>query len=209
MINSSPMLTPEQFTSRWQSEVVAKDTLPEDVKLLTLPAQRLATCKIPDSARQFLVEAGLPNACAPFLGFEEVGKGLPRIWERYAPGQWQPDEKIGLEHYVLIGYEDNAGNPICLDELDGRVVTVEHELLFDPRARERRIMFVNSSIPQLAECLLLYQTSSPQDRLAALAQIDPPAIRKGAFWFAVAPHDVQKDHAEAAGSHTKPWWKFW
>src|SRR6266702_4694202 len=123
------MLTPEQFSLRWRSEVVAKDSIPEDVKLLTAPAQQLASVRLPESARRFLAEAGLPKGCAPFLGFEEVGKGLPRIWERYSPGQWRPEEKAGLEHYLLIGYDDEAGNPICVDERDGRVFVVEPERL--------------------------------------------------------------------------------
>src|SRR5437667_109637 len=69
------MLTPEQFSLRWRSEVVAKDSIPEDVKLLTAPAQQLASVRLPESTRRFLVEADLTKGCAPFLGFEEVGKG--------------------------------------------------------------------------------------------------------------------------------------
>src|SRR5688572_32911819 len=97
------MLTPAQFSLRWQSEVLARESVPGDGKLLTLPAQELASVRLPEAARQFLREAGLPKACAPFLSFEEVGEGLPRIWERYSPGQWRPKEKSVFEHYLLLG----------------------------------------------------------------------------------------------------------
>jgi hypothetical protein len=183
------MITPEQFRLRWRSEVAAKNPNPEDVRLLTTPAQQLASVRLPESCRQFLAEAGLPKGCAPSLGFEEVGKGLPRIWERYSPGQWQPEEKVGLDHYLLIGYDDDAGNPISVDERDGRVVELEHELLFSPKEAHARIMFMNSGIPELAESLLVFQTTPPGERLAALARVDPPAVTKGAFWFREAAAD--------------------
>ncbi len=203
------MLTPEQFSLRWRSEVVAKDSIPEDVKLLTAPAQQLASVRLPESARRFLAEAGLPKGCAPFLGFEEVGKGLPRIWERYSPGQWRPEEKAGLEHYLLIGYDDEAGNPICVDERDGRVFVVEHELLFDPKAREARIMFVNSGIAELAESLLVFNTTSPPERLKACEKVDPPAVAKGAFWSREAAAARENEKEGNDHGRKKPWWRFW
>ena len=203
------MLTPEQFSLRWRSEVVAKDPTPEDVKLLTAPAQQLVSVRLPESARRFLAEAGLPKGCAPSLGFEEVGKGLPRIWERYSPGQWRPEEKVGLECYLLIGYDDDAGNPICVDERDGRVVEIEHELLFNPKAREARIMFINSGISELAESLLVFQTTSPRERLKELARVDPPAVIKDAFWSRKATAERENEDEHADPSRKKPWWRFW
>ena len=205
------MLTPQKFSLRWHSEVVAKDSVPEDARLLTAPAQRLGSLRLPESTRHFLSEAGLPKACAPSLGFEEVGKGLPRIWERYSPGQWRPEEKAALEHYLLIGYDDGGGNPICVDERDGQVSLLEHELLFDPKAGEARNMFVNSGVPELAECLLVFRTTPSQSLLETLRQVDPPAVVKGAFWWRWAAAEWGKNEGTGLWSGlTRPLqWKFW
>jgi hypothetical protein len=117
----------------------------------------------------------------------EHPKGLPRLWEVFSPGQWQPKEKTGLEHYLLIGFDDDAGNPICIDEQDGKVVSIEHELLFDPKAGDRRVKFVNSSVLKLAECLLAYQRGSSQTFRPLVQEIDEAALKKGAFWTNRSP----------------------
>ena len=132
------MLSPNQFKERWQADVVVREPLIDDLQLVAVPAERLAPLRLPQAAREFLAEAGLPRACAPFLCFEEVSKGLPRLWEVFAPGQWQPHEKAGLEHYLMIG-SDGGGNPFCIDERDGKVVMLDHELLFDLKKRDKRV----------------------------------------------------------------------
>ena len=175
------MLTPNQFRSRWEAEVVASDPLPDDCQLVCVPRERLSGFRLSRATQEFLSEAGLPRACAPCLSFEEVGKGLLRLWDVFAPRQWQPTEKTGLEHYLMIG-SDGAGNPFCIDERDGRVVMLDHELLFDVKRRDKRTMFVNSGIPEFAESLLVYQNSDEGAHRLAIEQIDPPAIQKGAFW---------------------------
>src|SRR2546423_2939162 len=109
------MLTPAQFTSRWRSDVIAKDPLPEDSELVTAPPDKAASTRLSVAAREFLVQAGLPKSCAPCLCFEEVGKGLPRIWELYSPTGWKPEEKAPLELYLMLG-SDGGGSPICVDE---------------------------------------------------------------------------------------------
>src|SRR5690349_19016276 len=115
------MLTPEQFSARWRSEVVAKDSVPGDLELLTVSPERPASGSLSEPARQFLAKAGLPRGCAPCLCFEEVGKGLPKLWEVFAPGQWDEKEKTSLQHYLLLG-SDGSGNPICVDTRDQRIV---------------------------------------------------------------------------------------
>ena len=185
------MLTPKQFKDRWQAEVVSTDPLPDDVRLVTVPADKLASLRLPQLVREYLTEVGLPKACAPCLSFDELGKGLPRLWDVFSPTQWRPNEKIGLEHYLMIGF-DGSGNPFCIDERDGKVVLLEHELLFDTKNRNKLTMFVNSGIPQLAESLLLYQHSSPDAHRKALLEIDPPATQKGTFWS--YEHSVPEDN---------------
>lgn len=200
------MLTPQQFADRWQAEVVAKSAVPDSDRLVTAPPKLIAGVSLSDENRQFLTEAGLPESCAPCLTFEDVAQGLQRIWEVFAPGQWKTNEKLGLERYGMIG-SDGAGNPICLDEQTGRVVLIDHELLFDPKVRDRSITFVNSSIRQLCECLLAVSTLPSAELTSAIQQIDKPAAASGTFWSYETATLPEDDDGERDPS--KPWWKFW
>jgi hypothetical protein len=200
-------ISPAQFKSRWLAEVVATDALPDNVKLVTATAARLAATGLAESAGQFLAEAGLPKSCAPCLTFEEVAKGLPRIWDLYSPTEWSADEKQPLEHYLMLG-ADGSDNPICVDERDGKVVLVDHELLFDPIRVVDRIQFINSSIPHLAECLLVIHALPEAARRDSLRRVDPPALEKGAFW-SYESNVRGPDQMDFAAETKKPWWKFW
>jgi hypothetical protein len=197
-------ISPAQFKTRWHSEVVANDPLPDDVQLITSPAARLANTRLPESARQFLNEAGLPKSCAPCLNFDEVGKGLPRIWEIYSPTEWSADEKRPLEHYWMIG-GDGAGSPICLDERDGKVVLVDHELFSDPKRLAARIQLINSSIPLLAEALLIVNSLPVRMRRDALLTLDPPALTKGSFWSYESNITAHPDDLDEAINRKKSW----
>lgn len=200
------MLTPNQFVQRWHSEILAKRADPDDEQLATLPSRDVADFpRLPEAARQFLAEAGLPKSCAPFLSFDDLAHGLRHVWDVFSPGQWKPEEKHGLENYALIG-SDGSGNPICVDERDGRIVAIEHELLFTTNAGERRVMFVNSSAAQLAECLLLVAAHPRNTGLEAIKQIDESAAVQGAFW---SFETVDSEDHNLDVLSKKPWWKFW
>jgi|ERR1043166_984069 hypothetical protein len=196
--------TPTNFKSRWLAEVVRNDPLPDDVQLITAAAPRLADTRLPESARQFLAEAGLPKSCAPCLTFEEVGKGLPRIWELYSPTEWNAEEKRPVEHYLMIG-GDGCGSPVCVDERDGRVVVVDHELFSDPERLAARIQLVNSSIPLLAEALLIVNALPMRMRRDALLILDPPALTKGSFWSYESNITAHPDDLDAALNQKKSW----
>jgi hypothetical protein len=200
------MLTPNQFVQRWNAEALAKSADLDDEQLATLPSRRTADFpRLPEMTRKFLAEAGLPKSCAPFLSFNDLAHGLRHVWDVFSPGQWKPEEKRGLEHYAMIGF-DGSDNPICVDERDGRVVAIEHELLFTTNAGDRRVMFVNSSVVQLAECLLLVAPPRSNAVLEAIKRIDAPAAVKGAFWSYEAMDLEDHNLYELC---TKPWWKFW
>ena len=194
------MLTPSQFVERWQAEVVARSALPEDLRLVTAPPERIHALALPDDTRRLLTEAGLPESCAPFLGFKDVGRGLPRIGEVYSPGQWTDEEKSRFDHFRMIG-SDGAGNPLCVDVRDWRVFLVDHEDRF------RTTQFMNSSVPHLAECLLAFQTAPKTDRREALRRVDAPAVDESAFWFYET--FVESPATGANVPAAKPWWKFW
>ena len=193
------MLTPSEFARRWQAEVVARSKLPDDLRLVTAPLGFDAT-GLAEGARRFLVEAGLPESCAPFVGFKDVGRGLPRISDVYSPGRWTAEDTGRVAHFRMIG-GDGAGNPLCVDVRDGRVVLVDHEDRF------RTTQFMNSSVEHLAECLLAYHTTPQTHRRAALHGIDPAAVEDGAFWFHETSADNQSAPVETP--RAKPWWRFW
>lgn len=131
------MITPAEFRDRWNGADHA-------VELMLFPADTLADVAIPDPSKAFLRDAGLPDSAAPFLDFKVPEQGtLPT-----AAGVWQLDDAFG--RYRVIG-SNGSGDSICLDEgMDGAVVYLNHDDRF-------RAVFMNSSIAQLAESLLVYR----------------------------------------------------
>jgi hypothetical protein len=153
------MIEPIEFVERWTQEIVATDKVPDESRLCRASKEQISGRTLTPVCRQFLTEAGLPISSAPFLTFEEVEKGLPRLWEVYSPVCWKPFEKNRVLQYAMIG-GDGSGSAICIDESNQcRVVIVDHETLFGKpgffRNRQMpRIQYMNKTIPQLAESLL-------------------------------------------------------
>ncbi len=168
------MITPKSFIAKWQT-IQGASLLPEDFDLVTADADCLAGLAMPQAAKDFLIRAGLPRSAAPGLDFEDV-ESLPRLWSVYGL------KKNTLKQYCIIGY-DGAGNPLCIDEENaGRVVLLDHEDNF------RTVQFVNSSVIQLAETLILANSPSPsQQLLLQIEKIDTPAAQEGCFWW----HEAQ------------------
>ena len=182
------MLTPTQFTERW-NEPLAKLDLSDAVD-----------AKLPQQAITFLVEAGLPFGCAPFLSFGPFTGGLKYIDGvfNFSPKRLNPQEKDRLSMYPMIGF-DGEGSPICVDiARSGRVVILDHDADFQP------VLFVNSTVPQLAECLLIYRTlvevilaengeaalmdgNIPEyakpEAVAQMTLADPDAMNPDCFWL--------------------------
>lgn len=171
------MLKPETFATRWQHEVVAKEPeiIRDDTMLIACPAGSAALASIPEDSARFLAEAGLPKSCAPFLSFDEVGKGLPKL-----TAVWRLDGVSGVDTDFLSRYHtlgsDGAGNPLCIDTQEmGKVFMVDHDDAF----RSRRL--VASSVPQLAEALLIIHTQPHEDFLTLFQEVDPPACGPDSF----------------------------
>jgi len=119
----------------------------------------------------------LPNEAAPFLTFG-CASNPRQIWEVFGiPSQWSEAERQRLSPYRMIG-SDSAGNPICVVQDTGEVVLLDHEDRF------RTLQFVNSSVGQLAECLLAYMGEKQPDPFrSALQTIDRAALVEGTFWW--------------------------
>ena len=131
------MITPDEFRDRWNED----EHSPE---LIRFPSAALAKLGIPADAELFLESAGLPRSASPYLEFEVPSEGSLES----AAQQWQLS--ADYDHYHVIGF-NGSGDPICIDDAaEGQVVYLNHDDDF------RRI-FINSSIPQLAESLLAYR----------------------------------------------------
>ena len=122
----------------------------------------------------------LPDSAAPCLSFDRATRPVP-IWKVFGiPSQWSEAERERLAPYRMIG-SDGAGNPICVEEESGVVVMLDHEDRFHTR------QFINSSVGQLAECLLAFMGErEPEQFRAAVALIDPAALAEQSFWWHAA-----------------------
>ncbi len=192
------MITPEQFKNAWEnpSFPIEKFVLKHE-RLIPLPEEHAGLLYLPEVIREFMRVAGLPNSAAPFLSFNERDHTL----KTYASVA-QADARF--DRYLVIG-SDGGGNMICLDDQDSySVVLLDHD---NSNAAE----FVNSSVPQLAECLLAYRElvhrTQQENGLNAYLDdevpkevakwfieqvigIDPTALKEGAFWDSASNHYV-------------------
>ena len=156
--------------------------------------RKWAECGFEDIGTEMLACGSdlLPDSAAPFLSFERAGGPAP-IWEVFdIPSQWSPAEPERLAAYRMIG-SDGAGNPICTEQDSGVVCLLDHEDRFRTR------QFVNSSVRQLAECLLAYMGErDPEQFRAAVRAIDPAALAERSFWWHEATGLVADADAGAA-----------
>jgi hypothetical protein len=96
-----------------------------------------------DDTKIFLMEAGLPESCPPYLTFKSSadGGGL-RMTDKYE------GVDLSFSKSIFLGFMGN-GNPICLNEISGKVIYIDY-------TENNKEVFVNSSLQQLAESLLVY-----------------------------------------------------
>ena len=119
----------------------------------------------------------LPDSAAPCLSFDRAARPAP-IWEVFGiPSQWSQAERERLAPYRMIG-SDGAGNPLCVEQGIGSVALLDHEDRFRTR------QFMNSSVRQLAECMLAYMGErDPEQFRAAVRSIDAAALADQSFWW--------------------------
>ncbi|MGE5628392.1 MAG: SUKH-4 family immunity protein [Solirubrobacterales bacterium] len=174
------MITPKDFLDKWNKEVFP---------LVNYDTDKIKSLRLDNDAKEFLIEAGLPESAAPFLNFESSDKG----------GSTKLKDKFNLdsfkEKYIYLGFTGN-GDLICVIEESGEVVCIDHE-------NENDETFINSSVPKLAECLLEYfefgkKIKSVNGRRAflegnateellewitkKLEEIDSAALNERSFW---------------------------
>lgn len=133
------MMTPAEFVQAWHA-----DASEYDEGLLTVDPAALAGLNLPTAAKNFLTEAGLPDSAAPFLSFGQLAAApLPTLAEA-----WDLSYDEDAQRVYCIG-SNGSGDPICVGP-SGRVWEFNHDDNFAPT-------FLNSSVMQLAACLLAYR----------------------------------------------------
>ena len=172
------------FLSRWSNLIMEKKAeakaagvpdIVDDLRLLTAPRAILSDPIFPEASARFLVEAGLPRSCAPFLSFDAVARGPLPLVQLYGVHQFSQPDASRLAAFYVLG-SDGAGNPLCLDAArGGEVVMLDHEDRFRTRT------FVASSVATLAEALLIVETFPLADFVQHLRSCDPPAAEPSAF----------------------------
>jgi len=168
------MITPADFRARWGGG------------LMPYAPSAFDDVALPLVSKRFLIEAGLPQQAGLGLEFDLPPDKLPALSEAF-----EEDLPAGLDRYRPIGLD--AATAICLDALDGwRLYAVDIDGAFPTR-------FVNSSVPQLAEFLLVFREGAgvpvpalaTDEELEASAQalerefrrIDPATFEEGENWW--------------------------
>ena len=175
------MITPQEFLDSWDKETYG---------LVEYDNKVIDTCSLSQESKNFLVKAGLPESASPFLTFESSAKGGGgRLTEKY------DDADPLYSKYIYVGFTGN-GHPICIDEGNDEVIYIDYD-------KENEEVFVNSSIAQLAESLLVYvdfikkikaengrraflERKATKDSLEWIAnrleEIDADSLTQGSFW---------------------------
>lgn len=174
------MITPKKFLDKWNKEVFP---------LVDYNIDNINSLVLPKEAKDFLIESGLPESAPPYLNFESPANGgATKLTEKFSLNSYK-------EKYIYLGFT-GAGDSICVNEESGEVISLDHE-------NEKDDMFVNSSIPQLAECLLEYsefvkkikdingrraflERNATEELIGwitnRIEEIDAQALSDGCFW---------------------------
>jgi hypothetical protein len=153
----------DEWIDRWAMTSVGAAVA--EGKLIRFPEQMLETVELRGRDRSLLTQAGLPDRAAPWLSFGPQPGLLGALRDS---GEAPP----GTDAYVEIGF-NGSGDPICLEASTGAVWYLNHDDGF-------RAVFVNSSVGQLTEFLLLFrvlvETATSERGQDAYLDGDIPAV---------------------------------
>jgi len=144
------------YKENWQGE-----------RLITYAADQLTAWDLFPETQDFLMYYGLPASCAPLLSFKEKPE---------TPGEAFDIQLASLTGYIMIG-SSGQRDPVCIDlACDNEIVVLRHDLNFERH-------FVNSSLEQFGECLILYKNHSDVETLKAdLRKADRRCLNEHTFW---------------------------
>lgn len=175
------MITPQEFLDNWDEETYG---------LVEYDYKVIDSYSLSQESKDFLIKAGLPESASPFLTFESSLKGGGvRLTEKHN------DADPLYSKYIYVGFTGN-GHPICIDEENDVVIFIDYD-------KENEEAFINSSIAQFAESLLVYvdfikkikaengrraflERKATKDLLEWIAnrlvEIDADSLTQGSFW---------------------------
>ncbi|MFC7677831.1 SUKH-4 family immunity protein [Paenibacillus sp. GCM10028914] len=179
--NIPAIFIPQEFLDSWDRETFG---------LVEYDDKVIDSYSLSQESKYFLIKAGLPESASPFLTFESsLNGGGVKLTEKY------DDANPLYSKYIYVGFTGN-GHPICIDELNDEVIYIDYD-------NENEEVFINSSITQFTESLLVYvdfiekikaengrraflerkATNASIEWVAnRLEEIDADSLTQGAFW---------------------------
>ncbi|MFU0789009.1 SUKH-4 family immunity protein [Virgibacillus proomii] len=175
------MILPEEFNNKWD---VSKDG-----PLIKFNYKDLMSKDFSDEVKEFLSTGGLPETPPPYLEFTSSQPLLRPITKVFN----MPEE---FQKYWFLG-STGSGDPIC-------IIEKQENIVFLNNSDNYKEVFINSSINQFAECLLVYSRMidkaievNGEDAFInneipefviiwlkeELERIDAKCMEKGYFWF--------------------------
>ncbi|PFR94846.1 SUKH-4 family immunity protein [Priestia megaterium] len=127
------MILPKAFNNSWNVE--------KDGPLIKFEYATLQSTGFSEEVKQFLSLAGLPETPAPYLDFTSSQGVLKPITSIFSMSE-------EFQNCWFLG-STAAGDPICLTK------ETENVVFLDKSNGDKKV-FINSSINQFAECLLVY-----------------------------------------------------
>lgn len=157
----------------------------EEICFHTYDEAQLKHPKLLDETRYALVEYGLPDSSRLGLNFYNYeGKSIPTVSEYFNLGpSWSTEDKVALDNNLVIGF-NGSGDPVCIDLANNNeLVFLNHDNDFQPN-------FINTSIQQFLECLLLLEevrrmNNKPdfEEVLNQFIMIDSECVWEGDSWY--------------------------
>jgi hypothetical protein len=139
-------MTPLEFKNEWFKSQLSKS----DFDWCHFDENEIEGSPLNEKTKEFL-RVGFPKSATPFLdfGWEVFDGKFQTVFNAYSSSELNLNPN--LANYWIFG-SDGAGNPICFDvSRFDEIILLDHEDLFATR------IFMNSSITEIATCLLAIQ----------------------------------------------------
>ncbi|WP_438420789.1 SUKH-4 family immunity protein [Bacillus siamensis] len=127
------MLLPEEFNRSWDVN--------KNGPILKFPYDDLVETPFSEEFKKFISLGGLPETPPPYLDFTSFQTSFKPITSIF-------DVSEAFRKYWLLG-STGSGDPICIIENNERIVYLDN-------GNEYKEVFINSSINQFAESILLF-----------------------------------------------------